>query len=50
MPIKDMIGQFDYNPTEKNKTLCAGFMLVNNTEASKDPFLTQIEFLQIYWI
>jgi len=38
MPIKDMIGQFDYNPTEKNKTLCAGFMLVNNTEESKNLF------------
>ena len=38
MPIKDMIGQYDYNPSEKNKTLCAGFMLVKNTENSLNLF------------
>ena len=38
MNIVDMIAQHDYNPSEKNETLCAGFMLVNNTEASKNLF------------
>ena len=38
MPIQDMIGQYDYNPTDKNETLCAGFMLVKNTEASLNLF------------
>lgn len=37
-PIKDLVGQWDYNPTTKANTLCAGFMIVNNTENSRNLF------------
>ena len=50
MPIKDMIGQFDYNPTLKKIKLCAQvlcWLIILNRQKI---FLTQIEFLQIYWI
>ena len=37
-PIEDIVGQWDYNPTTKASTLCAGFMVINNTQESKNLF------------
>ena len=37
-PINDVVAQWDYNPTTKANTLCAGFMVVNSTQESKNLF------------